>query len=153
VEGVDDYSRSKIVFLLSNYQTWAQRARLPKRTEAISTGPSLGAGGAPQAGWNSTAVLYADLERALQRIPFRHAQITFMAASVGGSDWNHGLTGWTKAFLPTRQRQGVTWLGVIGEWWGIEPSEVQRVVTETVDAIYVTLNGRAGMDVAEVLIA
>ena len=141
------YTRERIKFLLTEYQRMAQNARLPKREEVLGTTP----GRADEAPDLATHRLKADLEQALQLVPFMWAQVTFMALSVGASDWHHGLVGWQRIIGKTKKHAPSTWYEVVAEWWGLnaeakdEPQRgaatVRRVVDDTIEAVYRELNG------------
>jgi hypothetical protein len=140
------YTRERVRYLLSEYQRYAQNARLPERAETLSTGPALGLDGTPTAPRTATATMYADLEYALSGVPLRWVLITLDALSKGNSDWCHGmqayyrLKGRYQRLGQSHKHAPVTWYEIVGEWWGIEPAYVARIVDLTVDAVVGELN-------------
>jgi hypothetical protein len=111
---------------LADYQRHAQGARMEPPEGRLGTrAPPL-----EEAPWANTSCLWADLEQALRALPFRDAQILFMAVCLGEGSWRNG----SKRY---------NWREKVGDFWGITGGEVNKVVSESIKEICESLNGVA----------
>ena len=139
------YTKERVRFLLKEYPRLAQHTRLPAREEVLGTTP----GPRSEAPELATHRMKADLEQALQLVPFTWAQITFMALSVGNSEWRIALEGFRRLSGKARKREAVDWYEIVGEWWGLGADSkgeasgagaVTRIVEDTLELIWRELN-------------
>lgn len=123
------YSRAQIWALLRDYQRHALGARLTNPGDRLGSRPAP-ADEHPEA---ATSRLYADLDRALQSLPFEQMMVTWWYLAVGQSTWN-------------RCRSNSDWRERVGDWWDLTAGQVNQLTQEAVDAIYAELNGLSQVD-------
>ncbi len=120
------YTTSLVRKLLSDYQRRAQGARMRAPEDKLGTRIAP----LEEAPWANTSCLWADLEQAMRALPFRDAQILFMAVCLGEGSWRNG----TKRY---------NWREKVGDYWGITGGDVTKVVQGAVQEICDSLNGVA----------
>ena len=95
------YTTSLVRKLLSDYQRRAQGARMRAPEDRLVTRPPP----LHEAPWAATSCMWADIERAMQNLPFRDAQILWMTVCLGEASWRNG----TKRY---------DWRRRVAGWWG-----------------------------------
>jgi hypothetical protein len=139
------YTKERVRFLLREYPRLAQHCRLPAREEVLGTTP----GPKSEAADLATHRMKADIEQALQLVPYTWAQITFMALSVGNSDWRFAIEGMRRLSGKARKREALDWYEVVAEWWGMGADSkgelsgaagVARIVDDTLELVWRELN-------------
>lgn len=120
------YTPGKVRFLLRNYQSLAQGARISPPEDRLGTRPAP----ADEAPFCSSARQKADVEMALRALSFERMQIVFMVLCQGESSWRNG----SKRY---------NWRERVGDWWGMTAGDVNRAVEEAVQEMCDSLNGVA----------
>lgn len=117
-----NYTPSKVRFLLQQYQSLAQGARLsPPEDRLGSRPPPL-----DEAPFCSTARQKADIEMALKALPFERMMTVFMSVCLGS--WRNGM-------------KGHNWREKVGDWWSVTGGDVNKVVEESIEEMADSLNG------------
>ncbi len=80
-----------------------------------------------EAPFASTSRLWADIETAMQNLPFQHSQILFMTVCLGEGSWRNG----TKRY---------NWREKVGDYWGMTGGEVNKSVDWSLKEICDSLN-------------
>ena len=117
------YTTSLVRKLLADHQRRAQGARMRPPEDRLGTRPPP----LDEAPFASTSRLWADIETAIQNLPFQDAQILFMTVCLGEGSWRNG----TKRY---------NWRERVGDYWGITGGEVNKVVSESIQAMCDFLN-------------
>ncbi|MBF8255098.1 MAG: hypothetical protein HW375_5 [Anaerolineales bacterium] len=99
--------------LLKDYRHLAQGGRMAAREDRLGSQRQR----QDDAPWTATAVMKADLERALQSLPFERMQLVFSVLCEHRALWR------------------------IGEFWGLSPAAVVAEVQLGVRALVDRLNG------------
>ncbi len=120
------YTTSLVRKLLADHQRRAQGARMRPPEDRLGTRPPP----LDEAPFASTSRLWADLETAIQNLPFRDAQILFMTVCLGEGSWRNG----TKRY---------NWREKVGDYWGITGGDVNKSVEWSLREICDSLNGSA----------
>ncbi len=119
-----NYTPGKVRFLLQSYQSLAQGARIsPPEDRLGSRPPPL-----DEAPYCSSSRQKADIEMALKSLPFERMMTVFMSVCLGGSSWRNG----SKRF---------SWWRRVGDWWGITPGDINKVIEESIEEMCLFLNG------------
>lgn len=121
---VTDYTTADARRLLRDYFRVAHGARGQRPEETIGSkpppsdeGPGLG-----------LIRQMADLELALNRLPFRMAQIIFETEAIGATHW-------------ARSCNSFEWRRKVADLWGITPGDVNNTVGEAYRALVWNMNG------------
>lgn len=110
------YDREHLAKLLLDYQRMVQGAKPPTPDDKLGTrSPPL-----DDAPWANGACIKADVESALESLPFPMACIVFMAVSLGGSTWRG-------------RSKNQSWREYVGDWWGLTAGEVSQVVDASLE--------------------
>ena len=124
------YTVGKVRFLLRNYQTLAQGARLPSKGDTLGT-RTPPRDEAPTA-FRSTEK--ADIETAMRTLSFERQQIVFMVVCQGESSLRNG--------------KRYDWRRRIIEWWGFDNDkehfsggDLTKIVDESIQSMADYLNG------------
>lgn len=118
-----NYTVGQVRRLLADYQRRAQGARMRPPEDRLGTRPPP----LDEAPWANTSCLWADLEQAMQNLPFHHAQILFMSVCLGEGSWRNGM-------------KRYNWREKVGDFWGISGGDVNKVVDESIQAMCDFLN-------------
>jgi len=119
------YTPSMVRSLLSGYQRRAQGARQQAPEDRLGTkAPPL-----HEAPWAASSCQWADLETAMQNLPFNWEKIVWEVVCVGESSARNG----SKRY---------DWRRHWADWWGMTAGDVNKIVGEAIQEMCDWLNGR-----------
>ena len=117
------YTPQSVWKLLADYQRRAQGARMtPREDVLVQRPPPL-----TEAPYAASSCLWADIETAMQNLPFRHEKILWETVCRGESSARNG----TKRY---------DWRRQVADWWGITPGDVNKLVKESIQEMCDFLN-------------
>ncbi len=120
------YTPQSVWKLLADFQRRAQGARMtPREDVLVQRPPPL-----TEAPYAASSCIWADIETAMQNLPFRDAQILFMTVCLGEGSWRNG----TKRY---------NWREKVGDYFGITGGDVNKVVKDAIQEMTDSLNGVA----------
>ncbi len=118
------YTPSIVRSQLSGYQRRAQGARQRAPEDRLGTkAPPL-----HEAPWAASSCQWADLEIAMQNLPFNWQAILWEVVCVGESSSRNG----SKRY---------DWRRQVADWWDITPGDVNKIVGEAIQEMCDSLNG------------
>ncbi len=120
------YTTGMVRKLLADYQRRAQGARQQPREDVLVTRASP----LEEAPWASSSCVWADIEQAMQNLPFNWQAMVWEVVCVGESSSRNG----TKRY---------DWRRRWADWWDITPSEVNKIVNDALQEMTDSLNGVA----------
>lgn len=117
------YTPSMVRGLLAGYQRRAQGARQSPPEDRLGTqAPPL-----DEAPWAASSCVWADIEQAMQNLPFNWEKILWETVCVGES----------------RNGKRYDWRRQVAYWWDIRPGDVNKIVGDSIQEICDSLNGVA----------
>ena len=120
------YTPSMVRGMLAGYQRRAQGARQSPPEDRLGTqAPPLG-----EAPWAASSCVWADIEQAMQNLPFNWEKILWMTVCLGEGSWRNG----TKRY---------NWREKVGDYFGITGGDVRKIVDDAIQEMCDSLNGVA----------
>ena len=116
------YTTGMIRKLLADYQRRAQGARMRAPEDRLGTRPPP----LDEAPWANTSCLWSDIEQAMRSLPFQHAMILWDVVCKGESSSRNG--------------KRYSWRESVGDWWGITPGDVNKIVDGALEEMCAFLN-------------
>ncbi len=125
------YTPTMVRNLLAGYQRRAQGARQRAPEDRLGTQ----AAPLEEAPWASSSAVWADIEQAMQNLPFNWEKIVWMTVCLGEGSWRNG----TKRY---------NWREKVGDYFGITGGDVNKIVNDAIQEMCDSLNGVAVDSVA-----
>lgn len=80
-----------------------------------------------EAPWAATSCLWSDIEQAMRALPFQHEKILWMSVCLGEGNWRNGM-------------KRYNWREKVGDFWGLTGGDVNKIVSESIQAMCDWLN-------------